>query len=119
MTLKATYEINQLKTGNDPVNTTEVVIASGQSLAEHVPLGLVTASGKYIESKSTANDGSQTPVYFTAYAVDASTGDQKAQVVKSGTFDPGALAWDASFTDEQKLAAFAGTPISLQTTDKV
>ena len=68
---------------------------------------------------ATANDGSENPVYFTAYEVDASGGAVKAQVVKSGTFTPDDLAWDDSFDAAKKLTAFVGTPISLQTTERV
>lgn len=119
MTTKATYEIEQLKTGNDQVNTTEVTIPIGQVIAKHVPLGVVTASGAVIESKSGANDGSQNPIYISAYDIDTTSSAGKAQVIKSGTFTPTGLVWDVSFTAVQKLTAFVGTSISLQETDKV
>lgn len=110
-----TYNYDDVTSGSDAIATTSVTIASGQNLAALVPIGQVAASGKFIECVPTADDGSQTPVYITTQASDASGGDVKTQVYKAGTFDPEQLAWNEAFTSVTKLTAFVGTPISLQT----
>ena len=107
------YNYETFITGSDPVASTCVVIASGETLAARTPLGMVTSTGKFKAFKPGASDGTQKAVYLTAYAVDAS-GDRKAQVYKAGTFDPALVNWPENTTDAQKLAAFVGTPISLQ-----
>jgi hypothetical protein len=108
------YNYDHPVSGSDEIATTSVTIASGQNLAANTPLGQVTSTGKFVECDADATNGSQTPVYLTAQAVDASAGDTQAQVIKSGTFDPEQLSWHASFDATKKLTAFVGTPISLQ-----
>lgn len=102
-------------TGSDKVHTTAGTIASGEVLPARAPLGQVTATGKLVEWAPGASDGSEIAVYLTSSAVDASGGDLAAQVIKSGTFNPEDVAWPAGATAAQKLCAFVGTPISLQT----
>ena len=108
------YNYDDFTSGSDAVSTTSVTILSGQDLAALVPIGQVTASGKFIECVRTANDGSQNPVYITALAIDATSGDTQAQIYKSGTFDTESLAWHSSHNATSKLLAFVGTPISTQ-----
>lgn len=100
-------------TGSDPVQTTEATIAAGQNLAARTPLGQVTATGALVAWNPAAEDGSQTAVYLTSYAVNAQVAT-KAQVIKVGTFNPEEVNWPEGVTDAQKLTAFVGTPISLQ-----
>jgi len=101
-------------TGSDSYQTTLGTIAVGQNLAEKTPLGQITASGKLVAWDPAATDGSEVAAYITAYAVDARAAEQQAQVIKSGTFNPEQVVWPAGTTAAQKLAAFVGTPISLQ-----
>lgn len=101
-------------TGSDSYQTTMVTILSGQNLPEKKPLGVVTASGKVVAWDPEASDGREKAVYLTPYAVNASSADKQAQVIKSGTFNPEQVAWPVGATAAQKLAAFVGTPISLQ-----
>lgn len=110
-----TFNYDDVTSGSDEIATTSVIIASGQTLGALAPIGQVTATGKFVLSESDASNGSQKPVYITAQEIDASSGDVNTQVFKAGTFDPEMLAWDDSFTAPQKLTAFVGTPISLQT----
>jgi hypothetical protein len=109
------YINEDISSGSDAIATTSVTILSGQDLVAHTVLGQITASGKFIECKTNASDGSQTAKYLTAQAIDSTGGDVQAQVYKSGTFDPEMVLFDASFSAVQKLIAFVGTPISLQT----
>lgn len=109
-----TYNYDDFTSGSDAIATTGVTIASGQNLAALVPIGQITATGLFVECDTAATDGSQTPVYITAQAIDATSADTATQVYKAGTFDPDMLTFHASFTAAQKLTAFVGTPISLQ-----
>jgi hypothetical protein len=108
------YSYDSIRSGSDHVATTSVIITSGQNLEKYEPIGQVTATGKFIRSLPGANDGSQIPVYLTPFAIDATAGDKRVQVLKSGTFDTAQIVFDASYTDAQKLTAFVGTAISLQ-----
>lgn len=101
-------------TGSDSYQTTLATIASGANLPDKTPIGKVTATGKFVAWSAAANNGSEIAVYITGYAVDASTGDKQAQVIKSGTFNPELVNWPVGTTAIQKLTAFVGTPISLQ-----
>lgn len=109
-----TYNHDDITSGSDEIATTSVTIASGQNLAQYTPIGQVSTSGKFIECDPTATNGSQTPVYLTALAVDATAGDVKTQVIKAGTYDPQMVNWNENFDATKKLLAFVGTPISLQ-----
>lgn len=100
-------------TGSDKIHTTQVTIASGQNLPAMAPIAQVTATGKFVIWNPAGTDGSEVPVYLTSYAVDATSGDKQAQVIKAGTFNPEYVQWPTS-TAAQKLRAFVGTPISLQ-----
>jgi len=114
MTTEA-FDYDHITSGSDEIATTSVVIASGAILAANTPIGQVTSTGKFVECNPSATNGSETPVYITTVAVDASGGDVNSQVFKAGTFDPDKLEWNANFTATTKLLAFVGTPISLQT----
>lgn len=109
-----TYEYEVWETGSDKHATTAGTVASGQDLAKRAPLGLVKASGKFVEWNPAATDGSEVAVRMTAVAVNATGGDADAPMIKSGTFNPELVAWPAGVTDAQKAGAFVGTPISLQ-----
>ena len=108
------YNYDDITSGSDQIATTSATIASGQVLPKFTPIGQVTATARFVKSDPAATDGSETPVYLTAQAVDATGGDKKSQGFKAGTFDPSMVNWHASFTAVQKQLAFVGTPISLQ-----
>ncbi len=113
MTVTA-YSNDSIVAGSDDIATTEVVIASGQNLAQYTPIGQVTATGKFVVWAPGATDGSEKAVYLTANAIDASAADVSSQVYKAGTFNTDLVELGAA-TAAQKLACFVGTPISLQT----
>lgn len=58
----------------------EVTIGSGADLAPGTVLGKVTATGKYIRSVRTADDGSETPVAVLRNPADAAAADVQAVV---------------------------------------
>lgn len=101
-------------TGSDSYQTTQGTVASGQNLAAHAPLGQVTATGKFVLWNPAAVDGSQIATRLTPQAIDAGAADRTTQLIKTGTFNPELVAWPGGTTAAQKLAAFVGTPISLQ-----
>ncbi|MCV6612012.1 MAG: head decoration protein [Amphritea sp.] len=109
-----TYDYEVWETGSDKHATTTGTVASGQNLAKRTPLGLVAATGKFVEWNPAANDGSEVAVRLTAIAVDATGADAAAPMIKSGTFNPELVNWPGGATDVQKAGAFVGTPISLQ-----
>lgn len=113
MTVTA-FSYDSFVAGSDEIATTEVVITSGQNLAQYAPLGQVTATGKLVIWAPSATDGSENAVYIAVNATDATGGDITTQVYKAGTFNIDLVAFPVA-TDAQKLACFVGTPISLQT----
>lgn len=108
------YSYDTLITGSDPVSTTAGVIAAGEKLSALTPLGMVTATGKLKKLDPAGTDGTEKAVYITTIGVDAAGADTPTPVYKAGTFNPEMLKWPDGITDAQKLAAFVGTPISLQ-----
>ncbi|EQM70003.1 head decoration protein [Pseudomonas tohonis] len=101
-------------TGSAPIHTTQGTIASGQNVGQRVPLGQILATGLLVKWAPGASDGSQKAVYLSSYPVNATSGNKKAQVISAGTFNPELVDWPVGTTEAQKLAAFVGTPISLQ-----
>lgn len=101
-------------TGSHPYHTTQGTVASGEVLLERTPLGQVTASGKFVAWDPAAVDGSQVAKRLSLYAVDATAADKNAQLISGGSFNPAMVNWPVGATAAQKLAAFVGTPISLQ-----
>lgn len=101
-------------TGSDSYQTTQVTFLAGKKIAAKTPLGVIAASGKAVPWDPAATNGSEKAVYIAAYEVDALAADKQAQVIKSGTFNPEQVVWPVGTTAAQKLAAFVGTPISLQ-----
>lgn len=101
-------------TGSQPYYTALGTVASGEDLLERTPLGQVTASGKFVAWDPAAVDGSEVAVRMSLYAVDASLADKQAQMITGGSFNPDLVNWPDGTTAAEKLAAFVGTPISLQ-----
>lgn len=113
--MEHSYSYDTIITGSDQVATTSALVAAGENLPAYTPIGMVSASGKFKKFAPAASDGTETAVYITAFAVDATGADTPVQVYKAGTFNPDVLAWPDGATDVQKRTAFVGTPISLQT----
>lgn len=112
--MNETYEVEQWEAGTEPTRTTQDTLVSGQNVAKYAPLGRVTATGKLKIWNPAGSDGSEVAVRIAAEAVDATSGDVKAQFIKAGCFNIDAVAWPGTPTDVQKMNAFNGTPISLQ-----
>lgn len=110
-----TFEHEVWETGSDETKTTTVTIGTSQVLAARTPLGQRASDGQFYEYDLDGVDGTEEPVYMTAFAVDTTGGAAAAQVIKGGTFNPDLVQWPAGTTALQKTLAFVGTPISLQT----
>jgi len=92
-----TYLPDQLIAGRFPLVTANITLASG-TLQRGAVLGMVTATGNYIESVATASDGSQNPVGVLADYADASGGAVVAPMYLTGEFNQDKLIFDASWT---------------------
>lgn len=91
------YLPDQLVAGNQKIVTDTVTLASG-TLPRGSVLGKVTASGNYVLSVATANDGSQNPVAVLADAADASGGAVQCGVYLTGELNGNALNFDATWS---------------------
>lgn len=85
-----------LSTAN--VRTKKRTLITGQNLARGAVLGIITASGKVNLSLSAAGDGSNTPQYILAEAVNATAADQECLVYETGEFNSAALILGAGHT---------------------
>jgi hypothetical protein len=120
VTVEATYTPDDFFTGSTPVDTTEVTIKSGEDLAARTAVAVETATGKCVgyAKADVANYVGGIANYIIAYAADATGGDLVVQAYKAGTFNPDKVVVSGAANNLEKAAAFAGTPISLQTPQK-
>ena len=108
------YNYEDWVTGTDQINTTESVVASGQTIAARTPMGMKVSTGELHAWDPTASDGTEKAVRLAEGPVDTTGGSKTLQLIKSGTFNPELITWPGGVTAAQKLGAFVGTPISLQ-----
>ena len=102
-------------TGSEPVETTEVVVASGLTIAAREVLAMNKSTGKVVKFDNAGSNGANQAVFIAPYAIDSTGGEVSTMVYKSGTFNPELIVWANAASDAVKASAFAGTPISLQT----
>ncbi|WP_026988734.1 head decoration protein [Fodinicurvata fenggangensis] len=112
------YQPGHFVSGDFPIHTQPVTIASGEELEARSVLGQVTADGTFKLSASGASDGSETPKAILAYAVDASGGAVEAAVYMSGSFDPDKLVYGTGHDAESVAQALLGSPIFLRKPDQ-
>jgi len=91
------YLPDQLVAGNQKIVTDTVTLGAG-TLPRGSVLGQITATGNYILSVKSANDGSQNPAAVLADASDASGGAVQCGVYLTGELNGNALNFDASWT---------------------
>lgn len=83
-----------LMPGNGDISFETVIILSGEVLGNNAVLGLVTASGKYVEHDPAGADGSENAIAVLVGAVDATTGDTNGvAVVRLCTVSEPDLLW--------------------------
>lgn len=93
------YVPDQLIAGVFQPVTQPITVLSGQGVLKRgTVIGRVTASGKYIKSVATANDGSQTSIVVLADDVDATSADALGGAYFTGEFNTNAVIYDASWT---------------------
>ncbi|MEM5529557.1 head decoration protein [Gammaproteobacteria bacterium AS21] len=109
-----TFNHEQWETGSEPQTTTEGVVAVNQILAKYTPLGVKLSTGEFHKWDPAAEDGTQVAVRITPFNIDTTGAVKTQQLIKAGTFNPELISWHEGVTDAQKLAAFVGSPISLQ-----
>lgn len=88
---------DQLVAGNQKIVTDTVTLGAG-TLPRGSVLGQITATGNFILSVKTANDGSQNPAAVLADAADASGGPTLCGVYLTGELNGNALNFDVSWT---------------------
>lgn len=98
------YIPDQLFAGHLKPVTDAITLGAG-NLQRGAVLGQVTATGNYILSVKTANDGSQIPSAILADAADATGGAVAAGAYLTGEFNVNALIFDASWTAATLKAA--------------
>lgn len=87
---------DQLIAGNMKIVTDTITLGAGK-LPRGAVLGQVTASGAYILSVKTANDGSQVPSAILAESTDATAGPVGTAGYLGGEFNASALTIDATW----------------------
>lgn len=99
-----------------PVTEGRITIISGAGeLARGTLLGKITASGKYLKSLSTANDGSQTPVAILANDVNAGSSDvTNALVYTAGEFNERKVIFGTAHTAASTRDALRARGIHLK-----
>ncbi|MFZ6724702.1 head decoration protein [Undibacterium sp. MH2W] len=107
------YNPDQLIAGNLKIVSDTVTLAAG-TLIRGTVLGQVAATGNYVVSVKTANDGSQVPTAILADGADASLGPVSAGVYLTGEFNSNALTFDPSWTLAALKAAFRSSTIFLK-----
>lgn len=88
---------DQLIAGNAKIVTDSITLGAG-ILQRGAVLGVVTATGNYVLSVKTANDGSQNPAAILVDSADASGGPVQAGGYLAGEFNANALIFDATWT---------------------
>jgi hypothetical protein len=102
-------------TGSKPVGTGEITVKVGQNIAAREVLALESTTGKYVTYTEGGADGTGLAVAISAYAIDATAAEMKAQAYNAGEFNPDLLVFSGTPSDIQKAGLFVGSPISLQT----
>ena len=90
---------NLIADNSFPITTEVVTIKKGEVLKRGAVLGK-DKDGKYLLSKSDADDGSQVPKRILFEDVDATASDTQAIVYKSGVFNANSLTIGADHTAE-------------------
>ena len=112
-----TYTPDNLIAGETKTVCDIVTIASGGvALKRGAVLGLVTATGKYILSTTTAVDGSQTPYTILAEDCDPSVADvTHVAVYAKGEFNANALSFGTGHTSATVKAPLRDAGIYIKT----
>lgn len=106
--MQMTQTLEQISAGSEPLNTATGVLATG-TLDKYAPV-MIDATAKQLKIWDKTPG---TAVGVAALAADASGGAVKFPYYKTGCINIDLIAWPDATTDDEKLVAFAGTPISV------
>lgn len=108
--------IRNVRTGSKPIHTRHVKVASGQSIAALTVLAISAATNKVVPHNPGSSDaGIKKALLIAPHDIDTTGGDLVQPLIDGGDFNPDALIWHASLTDDdERVEAFAGTDISIQ-----
>lgn len=95
---ETTYNHDRLIASDEQIAARKVTLIAGQNVVRGAVLGQITASLKVNLSASAAADGSQTPRFIAAEAVDATSGDKEILVYERGDFNENALTLGTGHT---------------------
>lgn len=112
---QTTFDHENWEAGSEQTTTTSSKIKAGLTLAKRTPMGIKKSSGEFAAWDPAASDGTEVATRITPFEIDTTAGASEKQLIKGGIFNPELINWPAGITDVQKLTAFVGTPISLQT----
>ena len=93
-----TNNMDNLISGNYPVETIAGTLITGQNLTRGSVLGKITASGKLTLCDSTAVDGSEAPYGILMGSVDATAADMDCVVYLTGSFNETQLVFGGTDT---------------------
>lgn len=106
--METTQYLEQISAGSEPLNTATGVLATG-TLAKYTPV-MIDATAKQLKVWDKTPG---TAVGITALAVDASGAPARFPYFKTGCINIALIAWPDGTTEDEKLVAFAGSPISV------
>lgn len=105
---------DQLVSGPLQLVTDSVTIGVSGALKRGTVLGIVTATGAYVQSKKDATDGSEKPSAILVDNVDTTTAVQTGGVYLMGEFNQNRLIFDATWTIAELKAQFRPLAIFLR-----
>lgn len=106
--MEMTQNYEQLSAGSEPLHTATGVLATG-TLDRFAPV-MIDTVGKVLKVWDKTPG---TAVGVAALAVDASGAPARFPYFKTGCLNTALIAWPAATTENEKLVAFAGSPISV------
>lgn len=109
------YNPDRLIAGSADLITETAVIAAGANLERGTLLGVVTATGKFVQSAAAASDGSQTPVAILVDFAPAASADASAGIYVAGEFNENAVLYGAGHSAASVKAALRARGIYLKT----
>ncbi|MFH5924558.1 head decoration protein [Roseomonas xinghualingensis] len=110
-----TYNPDRLIAGSADIVTETAVIGAGANLERGTLLGVITASGKFVQSTAAASDGSETPVAILVDHAPAASADASAGIYVAGEFNENAIIYGAGHTAASVKAGLRARGIYLKT----
>jgi hypothetical protein len=109
------YSPDRLIAGSADLITETAVIAAGANLERGTLLGVITASGKFVQSVAGAGDGSQTPIAILVDYAPAASADATAGIYVAGEFNENAIIYGTGHSAASVKAGLRARGIYLKT----